>query len=85
MNYRDGKMLKISNSLVCYSSYKIEIQLREKMKTNFGKMDVEKASERSQNPGKYTPKCINRTWEDRVRHARASDYAPLARDHVPSA
>ena len=57
MNYRDGKMLKISNSLDRYSSRKTGVQLREKVKIDFGKMDVENASKRSQNP----EKCMNWT------------------------
>ena len=83
MNYRDGKMLKISNSLDRYSSCKIEIQLYGKMKADFGKMDIKNVSERSQNLKKYICKCANMTWEDRVRRTRAHDHAPQTRDHVP--
>ena len=76
MNYRDGKMLKISNSLDRYSSRKTKIQLHEKTKADSGKTDVENAFERSQNPEKYTRKPANRTREDCVRRTRARDHAP---------
>ena len=57
MNYQDGKMLKISNSLDRYSSRKTRIQLHRKIKADFGKMDVQNALGMSQNPKKYVQKC----------------------------
>ena len=74
MNYRDGKILKISNSLDRYSSPKIGIQLHEKIETNFGKTDIVNTSRRSKNFEKYARLCVNRTREGHMRHAKARDH-----------
>ena len=46
MNYQDGKMLRMSNSLDQCSSQKIKIQLHGKTEVDFGKMDVRNTSGR---------------------------------------
>ena len=76
-------MLKISNSLDQYSSHKTEIQLREKLKIDFSKMEVKNACRRSQNLEKYTQKCANRTREYPMRRIRAHDHGAQTHDQVP--
>ena len=75
MNYRDGKMIKISNSSDRYSSRKIEVQLREKTKINFIKTGVKNASGRSQ-------KVHSEVREQDPRRLREMR-APRTHDHVP--